>query len=179
MSKAGKHTISIAPGIGKYRGHVLLPEADLKIYLNPVERTLFCLFLAHPEGILADDLLLHWQELQSLYERESLYDDPGLRDDALESLCAESKRVFYPNISRIKNKFVAALAPGKPGATISNAIRMACIVPSRRCLHLHLDHCIRHKIPVLSIAHVPHLVTNQLCPANDRSAASGIVRMSI
>lgn len=113
MSKAGKHTISIATGIGKYRGHVLLPESGLKIYLNPVERTLFCLFLAHPEGIFADNLLLHWQELQSLYERESLYDDPSLRDEALESLCAESKRVFYSNISRIKRKFISALGARK------------------------------------------------------------------
>ena len=113
MSRAVKHTIRIAPGIGKYRGRVLLPETGLEIYLNPVERTLFCLFLTHPEGILADDLLLHWQELQSFYERESLYDDPSLRDDALESLCAESKRVFYSNISRIKKKFVAALGARK------------------------------------------------------------------
>lgn len=113
MSRAVKHTIRIAPGIGKYRGHVLLPETGLEICLNPVERTLFCLFLTHPEGILADALLLHWQELQSIYERESLYDDPGLRDDALESLCAESKRVFYANISRIKKKFVAALGARK------------------------------------------------------------------
>ncbi len=115
MSKAGKHTISISPSIGKYSGHVLLPDADMGIYLNPVERTLFCLFLAHPEGIFADNLLLHWQELQSLYERESLYDDPVLRDAALESLCAESKRVFYANISRIKKKFVAALGARKAG----------------------------------------------------------------
>ena len=113
MSKVVKHTISISPGPGKYRGHVLLPEAGLKIYLNPVERTLFCLFLAHPEGIFADDLLLHWQELQSLYERESLYGDPSLRDDALESLCSESKRVFYANISRIKKKFISALGARK------------------------------------------------------------------
>lgn len=113
MSKAGKHIISIAPGNGKRRGLFLLSEDGLKIYLNPVERTLFCLFLAHPEGILANDLPLHWQELQSLYERESLYDDPSLRDNALESLCAESKRVFYSNISRIKNKFVAALGARK------------------------------------------------------------------
>lgn len=113
MSKVVKHTISISPGPGKYRGHVLLPESGLKIYLNPVERTLFCLFLAHPEGIFADNLLLHWQELQSLYERESLYDDPSLRDEALESLCAESKRVFYSNISRIKRKFIAALGARK------------------------------------------------------------------
>ncbi len=113
MPRAGKHTISIVPGIGKYRGRVLLPEIGLEIYLNPVERTLFCLFLTHPEGILADDLLLYWQELRSIYERESLYDDPSLRDDALESLCDESKRVFYANISRIKKKFVAALGAKK------------------------------------------------------------------
>lgn len=113
MPRAGKHTISIVPGSGKYRGHVLLPDACLEIYLNPVERTLFCLFLAHPEGIRADNLLLHWQELRGIYKRESLYDDPSLRDDALESLCAESKRVFYSNISRIKKKFVAALGARK------------------------------------------------------------------
>jgi len=113
MTKAGKHMISLLPDTGKYRGRILLPEAGLEIYFNPMERTLLSLFLAHPEGILANNLLLHWQELQSLYERESLYDDPGLRDDALESLCAESKRVFYSNISRIKRKFVAALGARK------------------------------------------------------------------
>lgn len=113
MSKAGKHTISIAPGLGKYRGYVLLPETGQEIYLNPVERTLFCLFLAHPEGIFADNLLIHWQELRGIYERESLYDDPSLRDNTLESICAESKRVFYSNISRIKKKFVAALGARK------------------------------------------------------------------
>ena len=113
MPRAGKHTISIVPGNGKYRGRILLTQAGLEIYLNPVERTLFCLFLAHPEGILADNLLLHWQELCGIYERESLYDDPNLRDDALESLCNESKRVFYSNISRIKKKFVAALGARK------------------------------------------------------------------
>ena len=113
MSTAGKHILQLVPGIGKYRGHILIPEAGLEIYFNPVERTLLCLFMAHPEGILADNLLLHWQELHSYYERESLYDDPCLRDNALESLCAESKKVFYSNISRIKKKFVAALGARK------------------------------------------------------------------
>ena len=113
VSTAGKHILQLVPGIGKYRGHILIPEAGLEIYFNPVERTLLCLFMAHPEGILADNLLLHWQELHSYYERESLYDDPCLRDDALESLCSESKRVFYSNISRIKKKFVAALGARK------------------------------------------------------------------
>ena len=113
MTTAGKHIISIVPGIGKSRGHIRVPEHDTELYLNPVERTLLCLFIAHPEGILANDLLLHWQELQSFYERESLYDDPALRVEAIESLCAESKRVFYSNISRIKKKFVAVLGARK------------------------------------------------------------------
>ena len=113
MTTAGKHIIRIVSGTGKYRGRILLPEVGQEIYLNPVERTLLCLFLAHPEGILADNLLLHWQELRSIYERESRVDDPAKRDDALESLCAESKRVFYSNIARIKRKFVDAVGARK------------------------------------------------------------------
>ena len=74
-----------------------------------MERTLYRLFLAHPKGIRADDLVLHWKELCSIYAEESLYDDPELRADKMESLCAESKTVFYTNISRIKRKFRATL----------------------------------------------------------------------
>lgn len=94
---------------GKRRGAFLLPDASAEIHLNPMESTLYRLFLAHPEGIPADGLLLHWQELCTLYEQESCFDDPPLRADALESLCAESKRAFYTNISRIKRTFTSAL----------------------------------------------------------------------
>lgn len=79
------------------------------IQLNPTERTLYRLFLAHPKGIRADDLVLHWDELCAIYAEESIYDDPELRADKMESLCAESKKVFYANISRIKRKFRASL----------------------------------------------------------------------
>ena len=94
---------------GKPRGCFLLPDSAVQIRLNPTERTLYRLFLAHPEGIAAEDLVLHWQELRTLYDEESLYDDPTLRENTLESLCAETRTVFYTNISRIKKKFVAAL----------------------------------------------------------------------
>ena len=79
------------------------------ILFNPVERTLYRLFTVHPEGLHADDLLLHWNELCALYEKESLYDDPGLREKKMESLCSESKTVFYSTVSRIKSKLVTAL----------------------------------------------------------------------
>jgi len=69
--------------------------------------------MAHPEGLLADDLVLHWQELSDIYAQESRFDDPELRENTLESLCAESKRIFYSNISRIKRKFIDAIGARK------------------------------------------------------------------
>ena len=83
------------------------------IVLNPMERTLYRLFLAHPEGILSDSLPGHWQELCAIYEQESRFDDKPLRDNALSSLCAESKTIFYCTVSRIKRKFVEALGTRK------------------------------------------------------------------
>ena len=95
------------------RGILLFPETGAELYLNPVERTLYRLFLAHPEGIAANDLLAHWKELCRIYSAESRFDDKPLRDGIMESLCAESKTVFYSNISRIKKKFVTALGARK------------------------------------------------------------------
>lgn len=79
------------------------------ILFNPVERTLYRLFMNHLEGLRADDLVLHWKELCSYYSEESLYDDPVLREEKMASLCAESKTVFYSTVSRIKSKLKAAL----------------------------------------------------------------------
>ncbi len=98
---------------GNHRGWILLPSEGSKIYLNPAERTLYRLFLDHPEGLAADDLVLYWQELCDIYARESCFDDPTLRENALVSLCSESKHVFYANISRIKKKFVQAIGARK------------------------------------------------------------------
>ena len=95
------------------RGWFSLPELGAKLFLNPAESTVYRLFLAHPEGLLADDLVLHWQELSDIYAHESCFDDPELRENALVSLCAESKRVFYSNISRIKRKFIDAVGARK------------------------------------------------------------------
>ena len=90
---------------------VSLPDEGARVILNPMERTLYRLFLAHPEGISADDLLLHWQELCDIYAKESCFDDPNIRETKLESLCGESKKVFYSTVSRIKKTFVQALGP--------------------------------------------------------------------
>ena len=97
---------------------VSLPDEVAQVTLNPMERTLYRLFLAHPEGISADDLLLHWKELQDIYAKESCFDDPEIREAKLESLCGESKKVFYSTVSRIKGKLVKVLDPWRAGAYI-------------------------------------------------------------
>ena len=79
------------------------------VYLNPVERTLYTLFLNHPEGITSNDLVLHWKELCRIYSKESLFADSEFREDKIESLCAESKTVFYATVSRIKRKICDAV----------------------------------------------------------------------
>lgn len=97
---------------------VSLPDEGAQVTLNPMERTLYRLFLAHPEGISADDLVLHWKELCDIYAKESCFDDPDIREAKLESLCGESKRVFYSTLSRIKKQMVVALGPWRAGAYI-------------------------------------------------------------
>ena len=88
-----------------------LPDENAQVTLNPMERTLYRLFLAHPEGISADDLILHWKELRDIYAKESCFDDPDIREAKLASLCGESKRVFYSTVSRIKKKIIEKLGP--------------------------------------------------------------------
>ena len=90
-------------------GHTSFQDYRVKVYLYPVERTLYYLFLNHPEGITSDDLVIHWKELCRIYSRESTFADSEFREDKIESLCSESKTVFYATVSRIKRKFREAV----------------------------------------------------------------------
>ena len=94
---------------GKLRGRFIVVENGKAIQLNPTESTIFRFFLAHPEGVASKDIPLYREELSKLYAHESIFDESERRNDVLESLCSESKTVFYSNILRIKRKFVAAL----------------------------------------------------------------------
>ena len=98
---------------GQHRGSFLLPGTDACVLLNPVECTLYRLFLNHPEGIQAKSLTAHWQELCTLYAHESIFDDKCLMKSTMQSLCDNSKVVFSANVSRIKKKFIAALGTRK------------------------------------------------------------------
>ena len=89
------------------RGYFLLPEeGNVEVLLTPAECALFRLFLAHPEGITTENIARYKKELQSIYAKESIFDEPARQDAVVESMCAESKKAFYTLVSRIKRKFV-------------------------------------------------------------------------
>ena len=98
---------------GPHPGEFHLPDDSGIVYLNPIERSLYLFFMNHPEGIQADALPLHWQELYRLYAHESVFDDKELMLNTIENLCDESKIIFYSNISRIKCKFTSVLGTRK------------------------------------------------------------------
>lgn len=103
---------------GPHPGQFHLPDDNNTVYLNPMERTLYQLFINHPEGIRADALALHWQELYRLYAHESVFDDKKLMLNTIENLCGKSKNVFYSNISRIKHKFITTIGARKAKSLI-------------------------------------------------------------
>ena len=88
------------------------------VHLTPIEKTLYRLFQAHPEGLRADDLPLCWKELCAIYAQESRYDELALQEDKVASLCAEDKVVFYSTVSRIKRSFRNAMGARKASAFI-------------------------------------------------------------
>ena len=98
---------------GPHPGEYHLPDDNSIVYLNPMERTLYQFFINHPEGIQADALPRHWQELYLLYAHESVFDNKDLMLNTIQNLCGESKIVFYTNISRIKRKFISTLGTRK------------------------------------------------------------------
>ena len=98
---------------GTHPGEFHLPNDYRLVYLNPIERTIYLFCLNHPEGIQADALPLHWQELYKLYSHESVFDNKQLILNTIQSLCNESKSLFYTSVSRIKKKFITAFGTRK------------------------------------------------------------------
>ena len=98
----------VIPGL--HRGEFLLPaEENALIRLNPVECTLFRLFLTHSEGIASAELPAHREEISRLYAGESVFDEPSRQEIVIATLCRKSHKEFYSSVSRIKKKLKGVL----------------------------------------------------------------------
>ena len=98
------------PTVKLFDGGIIIPdEGNAVISLNPSECALYELFLRHPEGISSDGFVLCREEYYAIYRTRSNFDEDVFIRNTVDSLCAESKTVFYSTVSRIKHKIVSAL----------------------------------------------------------------------
>lgn len=92
------------------KGCLNLPDfGNARIRLNPMERTLYILVMRYPEGVPSDELWRFYDELCDIYGKQTVYDDPELIQNAIESICDDYKTTLYTNVSRIKKKLVDKL----------------------------------------------------------------------
>lgn len=88
-------------------GILTLPDyGDVKIYLNPIERTLYTLLLRYDQGISPDDIWMYYDELCAIYKSQTIYDNPDQIEAAVDALCDDGRATLQTNISRIKRKLV-------------------------------------------------------------------------
>lgn len=89
---------------------IIFPElGNLEVKLTPLEKTLFLLFLNHPEGIRLVDLSDFRPELKMIYRGLYNGSDPGLVDFNIISLSDPLSPSTSQKLSKIKSKFINAL----------------------------------------------------------------------
>lgn len=89
---------------------IYLPDnANIKINLPPLERSLYLLFLRHPEGLLLSDLRDHRATLLALYHEINLNGDRCVMETSIDSLVNMLSNSASEKISRIKSIFRNAI----------------------------------------------------------------------
>jgi hypothetical protein len=89
-----------------YLKHLYIPELGmLKINLTPLERSVYLLFLNHPEGIRLAEISKYREELSKIVHHLSKRDNKELIDAGIDSLCKSNSNSLSEKLARIKSKF--------------------------------------------------------------------------
>ena len=101
--------ISLAAG-----GVVTLLDYSVTVKFNPMEKTLYTLFLNNVDGIHVDDFWKYYDELVEIYRKMTRFEDEDAILDAVDNVLDDSRVTLYANLSRIKKKIT--LAAGRAAA---------------------------------------------------------------
>lgn len=88
---------------------VLMDMGMLPVNLTPLERAVYLLFLAHPEGIRMSEVSDHRIELLENIRRMSRRDDPQVMERGVDELCSPLSNSLSEKMSKIRRKFVYLL----------------------------------------------------------------------
>lgn len=86
-----------------------LPNSELK--LTPLEKTVYLLFLKHPEGILFNNLSDHREEVRRLYQQLNPNLELQKLEESVEALVAPLSQSLSEKIAKIKSKLNNLLGP--------------------------------------------------------------------
>ena len=96
-------------GITLAAGGVMnLLDYGVTVKLNPMEKTLYTLFLKKEDGIYVDDFWKYYDELVEIYRKMTRFEDEDAITDAVDNVLDDSRVTLYTNLSRIKKKITEA-----------------------------------------------------------------------
>ena len=86
---------------------IYLPDYNnLEIKMTPMAKSVYFLFLRHPEGIVFKDLPDYRNELRDIYNSLSCFDDKNRMEKSIEDVTNPMKNSINENASRIRKAFV-------------------------------------------------------------------------
>ncbi len=89
-----------------YMRKLYIPDlGNLQINLSPMERSIYLLFINHPEGIRLAEMSDHKEELKSILNIVSRNSDLAVINSGVDELCAYNSNSLSEKISRIRRKF--------------------------------------------------------------------------
>ena len=84
---------------------ILLTDYNLEIKLSHLTKSIYLLFLNHPEGILLTNLGLYKKELLEHYKKLSSRDDFDKMQISIDDIVTQKSNAIYVHLSRIKSAF--------------------------------------------------------------------------
>ena len=75
------------------------------IQLNPMEMSLYVLFLRYPDGIRKENMWQHYSELLELYRKISVSTESDIMEDTIDNICdTQENDHFVSQVSHIRIK---------------------------------------------------------------------------
>ena len=91
-----------------HNNRIYLPDYNnMEIKMTPMAKSVYFLFLRHPEGIAFKDLPDYRNELREIYHSVSCYDDKNRMEQSINDVTDPTKNTINENASRIRKAFVS------------------------------------------------------------------------
>lgn len=109
-SICGNGTVEVSPIMFDEKFNISLPlYPNVTITLEPLPKTLYILFLQHPEGIVLKDIQLYEEELKRIYSHVSGRMNPTVINRIFRSLIDPTDNPLHKNLSIIRRSFTSKL----------------------------------------------------------------------